>query len=137
VVYAAARPGWNQAGKERLKEKDDGTPTRIDVEIEPACSWLRSAIRHTERSALPSRAHKDAAHKIVRPPTQENEPMPELMSRSSRERRNFPQEYKRRSEATHQLLDEHNSKHDLDRRLDLALEETFPASDPVSIMIAP
>jgi hypothetical protein len=125
VVYAAARPGWNQAGKERLKEKDDGTPTRIDVEIEP------------ERSALPSRAHKDAAHKIVRPPTQENEPMPELMSRSSRERRNFPQGYKRRSEATHQLLDEHNSKHDLDRRLDLALEETFPASDPVSIMIAP
>jgi hypothetical protein len=28
-----------------------------------------------------------------------------------------------------------NSKQDLDRRLDLALEETFPASDPVSITI--
>jgi hypothetical protein len=29
-----------------------------------------------------------------------------------------------------------NSKHELDRRLDQALEETFPASDPVSIMIS-
>jgi hypothetical protein len=27
-----------------------------------------------------------------------------------------------------------NNPADLDRRLDLALEETFPASDPVSIM---
>jgi hypothetical protein len=31
---------------------------------------------------------------------------------------------------------EQNSKRDLDRRLDLALEETFPASDPVSVIIA-
>lgn len=31
---------------------------------------------------------------------------------------------------------EQNSKRELDRRLDLALEETFPASDPVSIIIA-
>ena len=29
-----------------------------------------------------------------------------------------------------------NSKQELDRRLDQALEETFPASDPVSIIIA-
>jgi hypothetical protein len=28
-----------------------------------------------------------------------------------------------------------NSKRDLDRRLDQALEHTFPASDPISIMI--
>jgi hypothetical protein len=28
-----------------------------------------------------------------------------------------------------------NAKQELDRRLDLALEETFPASDPISIMI--
>jgi hypothetical protein len=28
-----------------------------------------------------------------------------------------------------------NSKRELDRRLDQALEETFPASDPVSIVI--
>jgi hypothetical protein len=27
-----------------------------------------------------------------------------------------------------------NNSADLDRRLDLALEETFPASDPVSVM---
>jgi len=27
-----------------------------------------------------------------------------------------------------------NNRTDLDRRLDLALEETFPASDPVSVM---
>jgi len=58
------------------------------------------------------------------------------MLRTTRERRNFLHEYKRRSETTRQLLDDQNSKHDLDRRLDLALEETFPASDPVSIMIA-
>ena len=31
---------------------------------------------------------------------------------------------------------EYNSKQELDRRLDLALEETFPASDPVSVIIA-
>jgi len=31
---------------------------------------------------------------------------------------------------------EQNSKRELDRRLDLALEETFPASDPVSVIIA-
>lgn len=31
---------------------------------------------------------------------------------------------------------EQNSKQELDRRLDLALEETFPASDPVSVIIA-
>jgi hypothetical protein len=61
--------------------------------------------------------------------------MPELMLRSSRERRDL-HEYKGRSEATRQLLDEQNSKLNLDRRLDLALEETFPASDPFSIMIA-
>jgi hypothetical protein len=29
-----------------------------------------------------------------------------------------------------------NSKRDLDRRLDQALEETFPASDAVSILIS-
>jgi hypothetical protein len=29
-----------------------------------------------------------------------------------------------------------NSKRALDRRLDQALEDTFPASDPVSIMIS-
>jgi hypothetical protein len=29
-----------------------------------------------------------------------------------------------------------NSKSELDRRLDRALEETFPASDPVSVVIA-
>jgi hypothetical protein len=29
-----------------------------------------------------------------------------------------------------------NSKSELDRRLDHALEETFPASDPVSVVIA-
>jgi hypothetical protein len=28
-----------------------------------------------------------------------------------------------------------NSKQELDRRLDQALEETFPASDPVSVVI--
>ena len=30
---------------------------------------------------------------------------------------------------------ESNSKHELDRRLDQALEDTFPASDPVAILI--
>ena len=29
-----------------------------------------------------------------------------------------------------------NSKRELDRRLDQALEDTFPASDPVSIVIS-
>jgi len=29
-----------------------------------------------------------------------------------------------------------NSRHELDRRLDDALEETFPASDPISIVIS-
>jgi len=29
-----------------------------------------------------------------------------------------------------------NAKRELDRRLDQALEDTFPASDPVSIVIA-
>jgi hypothetical protein len=29
-----------------------------------------------------------------------------------------------------------NSQRELDRRLDEALEETFPASDPISIVIA-
>lgn len=59
--------------------------------------------------------------------------MPELMLRTTRERRNVLRE---RAAVTRELLDDQNSKDDLDRRLDLALEETFPASDPVSIMIA-
>jgi hypothetical protein len=29
-----------------------------------------------------------------------------------------------------------NSKRDLDRRLDQALEDTFPASDPISIVVS-
>lgn len=33
-------------------------------------------------------------------------------------------------------IEDSNSKHELDRRLDQALEETFPASDPVSIVIS-
>lgn len=36
-----------------------------------------------------------------------------------------------------QISTEHsNSQRELDRRLDQALEETFPASDPVSIVIS-
>ena len=34
------------------------------------------------------------------------------------------------------LIEDSNSKHELDRRLDQALEDTFPASDPVSIVIS-
>jgi hypothetical protein len=33
-------------------------------------------------------------------------------------------------------VEDSNSKCQLDRRLDQALEETFPASDPVSIVIS-
>lgn len=33
-------------------------------------------------------------------------------------------------------IDASNSKHELDRRLDQALEDTFPASDAVSIVIS-
>lgn len=33
-------------------------------------------------------------------------------------------------------IEDSNSKVELDRRLDKALEDTFPASDPVSIMIS-
>jgi hypothetical protein len=61
--------------------------------------------------------------------------MPELKLRTTRERRNFSREYESAAEAR-ELLEDQNSRHDLDRRLDLALEETFPASDAVSIMIA-
>jgi hypothetical protein len=43
---------------------------------------------------------------------------------------------RKRAEAPRELIDQQNSKHELDRRLDQALEETFPASDPVSIVIA-
>ena len=38
--------------------------------------------------------------------------------------------------AHEEMLRGQNSKQELDRRLDLALEETFPASDPVSVIIA-
>ena len=41
---------------------------------------------------------------------------------------------RRRSDRT-RFRDE-NGKAELERRLDLALEETFPASDPVSIIIS-
>jgi len=34
------------------------------------------------------------------------------------------------------VLTDPNSKIELDRRLDQALEDTFPASDPVSIVIS-
>ncbi len=40
------------------------------------------------------------------------------------------------SEAVPPLSRDENSKHHLDRRLDDALMETFPASDPISISIA-
>jgi len=33
-------------------------------------------------------------------------------------------------------VEDSNSKGELDRRLDKALEDTFPASDPVSIVIS-
>jgi hypothetical protein len=33
-------------------------------------------------------------------------------------------------------VEDANSKRELDRRLDQALEDTFPASDPISIMIS-
>jgi hypothetical protein len=38
------------------------------------------------------------------------------------------------NDRTRTLVDP-NSKQELDRRLDLALEETFPASDPIAILI--
>ena len=34
------------------------------------------------------------------------------------------------------VSEQSNSKRELDRRLDQALEDTFPASDPVSIVIS-
>jgi hypothetical protein len=34
------------------------------------------------------------------------------------------------------VFEDPNSKAELDRRLDRALEETFPARDPISIMIS-
>jgi hypothetical protein len=34
------------------------------------------------------------------------------------------------------VFEDPNSKAELDRRLDRALEDTFPASDPISIMIS-
>ena len=37
-------------------------------------------------------------------------------------------------EQTHSIRGD-NSKRELDRRLDRGLEETFPASDPVSVLI--
>ncbi len=40
-----------------------------------------------------------------------------------------------RAEANRESLREQNSKSQLDRRLDHALEETFPASDPIAVMI--
>lgn len=61
--------------------------------------------------------------------------MPELKLHTIHERRNLLREYERVA-ATRELFDDQNSQDDLNRRLDLALEETFPASDPVSIMIA-
>ena len=38
--------------------------------------------------------------------------------------------------ATSASIEVSNSKRELNRRLDQALEETFPASDPVSIVIS-
>jgi hypothetical protein len=41
----------------------------------------------------------------------------------------------RRAENAGRLCELANSRAELDRRLDNALEETFPASDPISIMV--
>ncbi|MBN8958497.1 MAG: hypothetical protein J0H17_18325 [Rhizobiales bacterium] len=41
----------------------------------------------------------------------------------------------RRKDRTRGLREFANSRVELDRRLDQALEDTFPASDPVAIMI--
>lgn len=138
AVYAAARAGWNEAGKDQLMEKMMERQRRIDVQIEPARNRLSAAIAILSEARCQAGCAKKTqrTRSAGQPPIQENEPMPDLMLRSSHERRNFSHEYKRRSEVTRQFLDEQNSKRDLDRRLDLALEETFPASDPVSIMIA-
>jgi hypothetical protein len=44
--------------------------------------------------------------------------------------------YEQDKRASERALAQQNSKHELDRRLDQALQETFPASDAVSIIIA-
>ena len=41
-----------------------------------------------------------------------------------------------RREQLSRVTEHSNSWHELDRRLDEALEETFPASDPISIVIS-
>jgi hypothetical protein len=40
-----------------------------------------------------------------------------------------------RLQTTRELSQAENSKAEVDRRLDQALEQTFPASDPISVMI--
>ena len=44
--------------------------------------------------------------------------------------------WKNRDEETVSSADHSNTYAELERRLDEALEETFPASDPISIVIA-
>jgi hypothetical protein len=44
--------------------------------------------------------------------------------------------WKHRAEETVSSADHSNTYAELERRLDDALEETFPASDPISIVIA-
>jgi hypothetical protein len=59
--------------------------------------------------------------------------MARIEDRLSRERATLQQ---RPAVAGSEVVVDPNSKCELDRRLDEALKETFPASDPISIVIS-
>jgi hypothetical protein len=60
--------------------------------------------------------------------------MTKIEDRLSRE--HFATLQQRPAVAGSEIVADPNSKHELDRRLDEALKETFPASDPISIVIS-
>jgi hypothetical protein len=89
-------------------------------------SAQRGTMTRSVQDAVISRSRRRASSLTTTGETM-SMPMPDATDHRRRSFRGVPPVAAR--------LEESNSKRELDRRLDQALEDTFPASDPVAILV--
>jgi hypothetical protein len=148
VIYKPARSAMT-SGRRGTKRWVLQFERRRPLRIEPLMGWtggddpmahvelkfgsLRSAIRYAERLGLSYsvQSQKSLRHGRLGGP---EKPMRELKMRRSSEPHS-PAQGSNWDEVARTSRHDQNSKSELDRRLDQALVETFPASDSIAVMI--
>ena len=149
IIYKPARSAMT-SGRRGTKQWILRFGRRRPLRIEPLMGWtagddpmahvelkfdsLRSATRYAERQGLSYRVLSHKSLRNSRLNRREESPMTKLKMCPIGEQHNSVQRSDRVEEARSSLRDQ-NSKSQLDRRLDQALVETFPASDSIAIMI--